>query len=104
MLVQENKWRAQRYGSDEGLIDFGKGGIVPYGDLLEEILGLCHESAKELGCLEEVNSARNILERGTGAHQQVAVFESALAEGQEKDEALKRVVDFLVESFVPAGA
>ncbi len=104
MLVQENKWRAQRYGFDEGLIDFGRGEIVPYSDLLEEIIGLCSESAKELGCLEEVEAARNILERGTGAHQQVAVYEAALGEGTEKGEALKRVVDFLVESFVPKGA
>ncbi|MDX1401473.1 MAG: carboxylate-amine ligase [Kiloniellales bacterium] len=101
MLVQENKWRAQRYGFDEGLIDFGKGEIVPYADLLEEIIELCRVSAEELDCLEEVEAARNILKRGTGAHRQVEVFEKALAKGLDKDEALKAVVDFLIESFVP---
>ena len=30
MLVNENRWRAQRYGFDEGLVDFGKGEVVPY--------------------------------------------------------------------------
>ena len=45
MLVQENRWRAQRYGLDEGMVDFGRGEIVPYPDLLEEILALVAEDA-----------------------------------------------------------
>ena len=62
MLVQENKWRAQRYGSDEGLIDFGRGEIVPYADLLEEIISLCAPSAEILNCREELLAAREIFE------------------------------------------
>ncbi|MEM7169076.1 MAG: carboxylate-amine ligase [Pseudomonadota bacterium] len=101
MLVQENRWRAQRYGIDEGLIDFGIGQIVPYGDLLEEIIELCRESALELGCLDEVKQARDILERGTSSHRQVAIFEEALSQGADKAEAAKAVVDFLIEETVP---
>ena len=66
MLVQENRWRAQRYGMDEGLIDFGRGIIVPYADLLEEILELIREDAMALDCLEEVERAREILHRVFG--------------------------------------
>jgi carboxylate-amine ligase len=100
MLIQENKWRAQRYGFDEGLIDFGKGVIVPYDGLLEEIMTLTLPSATELGCVEALLNARKILARGTGAHEQVRVYEEAIAAGAEKDEALRQVVDFLIDAFV----
>jgi carboxylate-amine ligase len=101
MLIQENKWRAQRYGFDEGLIDFGKGIIVPYESLLEEIIALTSPSAEELGCKEHLLHARTILARGTGAHEQVRVYEEAIAAGADKTEALKNVVDFLIEAFLP---
>ncbi len=51
-LINENKWRAQRYGIDEGLVDFGKGTITPYGELLDLHLGkgmLPTEIAAEIG-------------------------------------------------------
>ena len=101
MLVQENKWRAQRYGFDEGLIDFGKGIIVPYATLLEEIIAFAGPSAEELGCTEQLLHARTILSRGTGAHEQVRVYEEAVAAGADKMEALRRVVDFLIAAFLP---
>ena len=70
MLVNENRWRAQRYGIDEGLVDFGKGRIVPYADLLEEMIQLVAEDAEAFGCQAEVAEARAILTRGTSAHRQ----------------------------------
>ena len=100
MLVQENRWRAQRYSYDKGLVDFGKGDIVPYEDLLEEILELTEIDALALDCQNEVMHAREILRRGTSAHRQLAVYEAACAEGAEKMEALKQVVDFLIEESV----
>ncbi len=96
-LVNENRWRAQRYGIDQGLVDFGRGEIVPYPVLLEEILVLTREDAQFFGCVAEVEHARAILERGTSAHWQVKTYEGALAEGASKDEALKAVVDMLVK-------
>ena len=100
MLVQENRWRAQRYGFDRGLVDFGKGEIVPYADLLEEMFELVGSDAEALDCTAELFHAREILDRGTSAHQQLAVYEEALAEGVEKQEALRRVVDFLIDTTV----
>lgn len=96
MLINENRWRAQRYGIDQGLVDFGKGEIVPYPELLEEMLVLIREDAQFFGCVAEVEHARAILERGTSAHWQVKTFEDAIADGASKDEALKAVVDMLV--------
>ncbi|MGH6948371.1 MAG: carboxylate-amine ligase [Kiloniellales bacterium] len=100
MLIQENRWRAQRYGLDEGLVDFGKGTVVPYGDLLEEMIELVRVDALALDCLAEVEAARSILTRGTSAHRQLAVFREARDKGAEKKEALDAVVDFLIAETV----
>lgn len=100
MLIKENRWRAQRYGTDQGLIDFGLGEIVPYADLLEEIIDLVREDALELDCLPEVEHARQIVADGTSAHRQVAVYHEALAAGAEKTEAQRQVVDMLIAETV----
>lgn len=96
MLIGENRWRAQRYGIDEGLVDFGKGTITPYAELLAEIVDLVREDSATLGCAAEVARAPEILKRGTSAHRQRSVFESALAKGAERQEALMAVVDSLI--------
>jgi carboxylate-amine ligase len=95
MLIDENRWRAHRYGIDQGLIDFGIGRVVPYADLLSEILGLIREDAEESGCLKEVNHAKNILKRGTSAHRQIKTYKNALGKGYSHDVAMKKVVDWL---------
>ncbi len=102
MLVDENRWRAQRYGFDGGLVDFGKGDVVPYADLLEEIIWLVADHATALGCRAEVEHAREIVKRGTSAHRQIAIYEAAMNDGADKQEALAKVVDFLIEETVPA--
>jgi carboxylate-amine ligase len=100
MLINENRWRAQRYGTDQGLVDFGKGEIVPYADLLEEIMELVAEDAAFFGCSNEVTHARQILAAGTSAHQQVRIFREALDAGTSREEALRHVVDWLIEETV----
>ena len=97
LLIEENRWRAQRYGLDDGLVDFGQGRIVPYGELLEELIELTREDAEHFGCLDELRHARDILTRGTSAHRQVAIYRQALEEGATGWEALAKVVDWLVE-------
>ncbi|MCE2510262.1 MAG: carboxylate-amine ligase [Alphaproteobacteria bacterium] len=96
-LVSENRWRAQRYGIDEGLVDFGKGTIVPYAELLEEILELVAEDADMLGCTAEVRHARTILKRGTSAHRQLAAYRGALGSGNDTAAGHRAVVDFLIQ-------
>ena len=100
MLIQENRWRAQRYGYDEGLIDFGIDKIVPYADLLEEMIELVKVDALALDCLHEVEHARQIVTRGTSAHRQLTVYHKAVEDGAEKMEALRQVVDMLIEETV----
>src|ERR1700746_3483180 len=96
MLIEENRWGAQRYGTDRGLVDFGKGAIVPFAVLLDEILALVDPDARHFGCLPEILHAREILARGTSAHRQLATFERALAAGASRAEALDAVGEWLI--------
>ncbi|MEX0695477.1 MAG: carboxylate-amine ligase [Rhodospirillales bacterium] len=96
MLVAENRWRAQRYGLDEGLVDFGRGKIVACADLIEELIALVGEDAEALNCADEIVNLRKIAARGTSAHRQVRCYEKALQTGSDKDAALVAVVDHLI--------
>ena len=96
MLIQENVWRAQRYGTSGSLIDFGKGELVPFAELVDEIIDLVAEDAEALGCLAEVQNARNIVVRGTSADRQRLAYQAAVAGGASDAEALQAVVDFLI--------
>ena len=60
-LLSENRWRAQRYGVAGTLFDFGKGELVAFRDLVEELLVLLREDAEALGCLSEIEHARTIV-------------------------------------------
>jgi carboxylate-amine ligase len=100
MLINENVWRAQRYGTDEGLIDYGIGKIVPYPDLLDEVIELVRPDAEMLDCVEEVEGARDIVKRGTSADRQRRAFAKSIAEGASEKEALIAVVDFLIDETV----
>lgn len=107
-LLSENRWRAQRYGVSGTLFDFGKGELVAFRDLVDELLVLLREDAEALGCAAEIEHARAIVARGTSADRQVACFERLVAEGASREEALKGLVDHLiretVETVIPAGA
>lgn len=96
MLVNENRWRAQRYGIDRGLIDFGAGEIKRYDELTKEILALLAEDAEILGCQTELAHMKNIVKEGTSAHRQIDAYQAALAQGQTQQEALVAVVDHLL--------
>ena len=100
MLINENRWRAERYGIDEPLVDYGKRELVPYPELLEEIIALVGDDAAHFGCRAEVAHARRIVERGTSAHAQRRIYAEAIAGGADKKEALRHVVDWLVAETV----
>jgi len=97
MLIRENRWRAMRYSFDEGLIDLAKGTVVPFEELLDELLCLIAEDAEALGCTDEINGIRHIMQRGTSAHRQLKKYELERAGGASNEDALKGVVDKLIE-------
>jgi carboxylate-amine ligase len=92
MLIQENKWRAVRYGLDGKLIDFGKQKEVPVRDLIRELLEFVDDVLDDLGSRKEVEHINTILERGTSADEQLQVF--------RETGDLKAVVDRLMERTV----
>jgi carboxylate-amine ligase len=96
VLIAENRWRAMRYSFDEKLLDLARGELVPFAELLEELIGLVREDAEALGCVREIEHARQIVARGTSAHRQVRVYEEARARGASEREALNAVVDWLI--------
>lgn len=87
-LIQENKWRAMRYGIDGKLIDFGKRLEVPMRDLALELLEFVDDVVDDLGSREAVNYVHTILQQGTGADRQLAAYR------QTGD--VKKVVAFLI--------
>ncbi|MEM8795192.1 MAG: carboxylate-amine ligase [Pseudomonadota bacterium] len=99
-LISENRWRAQRYSLEEGLIDFGLGEIVPYSDLAEELIDLVREDAEALDCVREVEYIRTIVKDGTSADRQRKLYLEMLETGAEQHEALKAVVDQLIAETV----
>ncbi len=97
ILILENKWRAQRYGIEAELGDFGKRKLVPLPELIDEMVELLRPHAEALGCLREVEHARVIARRGTSADHQLRVYNAALAEGAADHEAQVAVVDWLID-------
>jgi carboxylate-amine ligase len=72
-LIEENKWRAARYGIDGKLIDFGRRAEVPMRDLAIELLSFVDDVVDELGSRREVEYVRTILADGTSADRQLRV-------------------------------
>jgi carboxylate-amine ligase len=74
-LIQENKWRAVRWGLDGKLIDFGKKKEVPCRDLIHELLEFVDDAVDELGSRKEIEYVHTILANGTSADRQLRTFE-----------------------------
>ncbi|MCE7060140.1 carboxylate-amine ligase [Dyadobacter sp. CY343] len=88
MLINENKWRAARYGISGKLIDFGKQEEVEYKLLAGELLEFIDDVVDELGSRKEIEYIHKIMEMGTGADRQLAVF--------EETGSMNAVVDYIV--------
>jgi carboxylate-amine ligase len=73
-LVEENKWRAARYGMDGRLIDFGKRQEVPMKALALELLEFVDDVVDELGSRKALQYVHRIVEEGTSADRQLEVF------------------------------
>lgn len=91
-LINENKWRAGRYGLDGKMIDFGKECEVDTRVIMEELLEFIDDVVDDLGSRKEVEFVREMMKRGTGADRQLAVYE------ETRD--LKKVVDYITEQTI----
>ena len=88
-LINENRWRASRYGIDGKLIDFGKQTEVPTRALIGELLEFVDEVVDDLGSREDIDYINQMLRVGTGADRQLEVF--------KRTGDIKKVVDYIVE-------
>ena len=91
-VVQENKWRAARYGLDASII-VGQDGVQPVRDALRELVQDMRSTAERLGCREQLDLVEQVLEGGASYQRQRAV---AAASGGD----LTAVVDSLLAEFV----
>jgi carboxylate-amine ligase len=98
-LLDENRWRAQRYGTSRGLIDLGRGEIVDYAELLEELFELVEEDAFYFNAVAELENARTMRASGGSASRQRRAFQAALDAGQCREDALCAVVRHLIEEY-----
>ncbi len=92
VLINENKWRAGRYGIEGSLIDFGKETEVNTRVLIYELLDFINDVTGPLGIRNAVNNVHNMLEAGTGADRQLKVF--------EETNSLPAVVDYIHSQFL----
>ncbi|PSL20627.1 carboxylate-amine ligase [Shimia abyssi] len=98
-LIEENRWRAQRYGISKGLIDWGRREIVPFDELMHELVDLLQEDGAALESMTEIENVRSILNTGNSADRQRAVYNNAITSGQSPNNALRAVVQHLTEEF-----
>ena len=87
-VIDENRWRASRYGLDGKLIDFGRRCEVETRSLIHEILEFIGPEIDELGSRNEIAHIERILREGTGADRQLAVW--------DRTHDMKAVVDQIV--------
>lgn len=92
-LVNENKWRASRYGIEGQLIDFGKEKQVDTRDLIIELLDFVDDVVDELDSRWALQKIFSILEVGTGAARQLKIYE-------ETNHDLSKVVDYITSQFL----
>ena len=88
-LINENKWRASRYGIEGKMIDFGKEKEVNTRSLIQEMLDFVDDVVDELGSRHEVEKINKILEHGTGADRQLKVY--------DETNSLEKVVEYILE-------
>ncbi|MCX6209351.1 MAG: carboxylate-amine ligase [Bacteroidetes bacterium] len=91
-LINENKWRAGRYGIDGTLIDFGKETEVNTRLLILELLDFVDDVVDDLGSRPAINYVHKMLDNGTGADRQLKVY--------KETEDLKTVVDYITSQFL----
>jgi carboxylate-amine ligase len=96
-IVVENKWRAQRYGVHGSFARIERNGSITVAEMLEHVIAEVTPDAQALGCLDAVLHCRRIVERGTSADRQVAIYDQ---HADNPEHALRQVAEWLVETTV----
>ncbi len=99
-LIAENRWRAQRFGCTESLLDLGIGKTVPFASLADELVVLLFDDACNLACEHDLIRLRSIIRDGTSAERQRAAYRAARDQGAATDEAVRSVTQLLKDDFL----
>jgi carboxylate-amine ligase len=99
LLIEENRWLAKRYGARAEFVDVAHAGQQrkPVSAVLSELIALTAEDAAHFGCEREVTGLGRILDQGSSAERQLAVYRDARDAGASRAEAGKRVTQWLIE-------
>jgi glutamate---cysteine ligase / carboxylate-amine ligase len=100
LVLNENRWRAQRYGLGQGFIDLRGESITTSAALIDELLEIVGEDADDLRSTADIAHTRTILARGTSADRQLSVYQQKLDLGVTRPRALRMVVDQLIAETV----
>jgi len=104
LLIEENRWRAKRYGTEAGLLDYRDGGVRPFRVALDELLALLAEDIVALDQPNLPDDLAALLKRGTSAQQQLALYQRLREAGVGREAALRAVVDWLIAHTQPAAS
>ena len=101
-LIDENRWRAKRFGVEAEFLPFDGGLPQKCKAVVASLLDEVGEDARRLGCDGALARVRTLLEKGTSAHRQLAIYREAQAKRESPIKALQAVVDWLIASTAPA--
>lgn len=87
-LIEENKWRALRYGTEAKMIDFGMQMARPFVELVDELVEFVSESTGIFGTEKHMQHIKKMVREGSSAHRQLEVY--------ERTQDLKPVVDWII--------
>jgi carboxylate-amine ligase len=94
-FAAENRWRAQRYGTEAIFLDRRSGTPTPLATAVDHLIRMLQSDADALDCMPEVRHASGIVKRGSSANDQLRVYRESLLSGGSRTQALKSVVDWL---------
>jgi len=100
--IDENKWRAMRYGLDAEVVDFVKHKRLSMRDSIKELLDFVDGVVDELGSRNEINYIRHLLDSpdGTGADRQIALYE----ESKDQEQVVRFLMEQTMQGIAPEDA
>jgi len=94
-LIEENRWRAQRYGTNGSYVDLATRQTVSFDSLLAETLHSVQDDAAELGIEDDIKHVLSIKQHGTSAHRQLKLYDECRKSGRPPRRAMREVASWL---------
>src|SRR3954447_21892534 len=94
-VVEENRWRAQRYGTNGSYVHLATRRTVSFDALLAETLHSVQDDAADLGIEDDIKHVLSIRQRGTSAHRQLKLYDECRKSGRPPRRAMREVASWL---------